>query len=50
MAMQMVGTGVVESLDAARDLIEYSFPARAFEPESDSGWEAAHQRFRALIG
>jgi len=50
MAMQMVGTGVVESLDVARDLIEYSFPARAFEPEPDSGWHAAHQRFRALIG
>ena len=54
LAMQMVGTGVVESLDAARDLIEYSFPPRAFEPEADigseAGWEAAHRKFRTLIG
>ena len=32
LAMQMVGTGVVASLDAARDLIEHSFPPRVFHP------------------
>lgn len=49
MAMQLVGTGAVESLDAARDLIAASFPPRPFSPQSDGGWEAAYRRFCTLI-
>ncbi len=49
LAMQLVGMGVV-SLDAARDLIEQSYPPRVFEPRSASGWDAAILKFRSLIG
>ena len=39
LAMQMVGLGVVESLDEARELLDQSFPPRLFEPESGTGWD-----------
>lgn len=49
MAMQMVGTGLVRSLDDARELIEQSFPARAFEPRLTLFWNRAYSRFRSLL-
>jgi rhamnulokinase len=49
LAMQMVGLGMVKSLDAARDLIEYSFPPRRFEPSGSAAWDQAYLRFKSLL-
>jgi rhamnulokinase len=49
LAMQMVGMGMVESLDAARDLIEHSFPPRRFEPAASAAWDHAYTQFIHLL-
>ncbi len=48
LAMQMVATGAVASLDGARDIISTSFPPRVFEPKDTVRWEEAFRRFRML--
>jgi rhamnulokinase len=48
LAMQMVATGRVASLDGARDIISTSFPTRVFEPKNSDRWKEAFERFRAL--
>ena len=45
-AMQMVATGAVASLDDARDVIEQSFPAERFTPARQDQWAPAYRRFR----
>lgn len=47
-AMQMVATGAVSSVAAARQLIEQSFPTESYTPEPSPAWEEAYQRFQAL--
>jgi rhamnulokinase len=49
LAMQMVGMGMVASLDAARDLIEHSFPPRRFEPSGSGAWDRAYAQFVQLL-
>jgi rhamnulokinase len=44
-AMQMVATGAVASLDEARALIERSFPPERFEPIEPQRWQAEYGRF-----
>jgi len=46
LAMQMVATGQVASLDEARNIIERSFPTERFEPRHTNDWEPAYRRFR----
>jgi rhamnulokinase len=48
LAMQMVATGAVGSLNEARNLISTSFPARVFEPKNTYRWDEAYGRFLAL--
>lgn len=48
LAMQMVATGAVTSLNEARSLISTSFPARVFEPTNTHRWDEAYGRFLAL--
>ena len=48
-AMQMVATGAVASLGAAREIIERSFPAERFEPEATDRWDAHARRFRQYL-
>jgi len=45
-AMQMVATGAVADLAAARRIIEVSFPADHFEPVAADRWHAHYRRFR----
>ncbi|MGH9510328.1 MAG: FGGY-family carbohydrate kinase, partial [Terriglobales bacterium] len=47
LAMQMVGTGLVGSIEAARELIGQSFPPRLFEPAPTQNWDGAYTRFRS---
>jgi rhamnulokinase len=47
-AMQMVATGAVPSLDDARDVIERSFPVERCEPRDADTWEAHYQRFQDI--
>jgi rhamnulokinase len=48
LAMQMLATRAVGSLNEAREIIARCFPARLFEPRDTRRWEAAYERFRAL--
>jgi rhamnulokinase len=45
-AMQMLATGAVSSLDEARAIIERSFPTERFEPSSPDRWDHAYARFQ----
>jgi rhamnulokinase len=48
-AMQAIATGQIPGLDAARDLIDRSFPPRHYEPAGDrGGWDAAYARWREI--
>jgi rhamnulokinase len=44
-AMQMLATGAVGSLDEARTVIERSFPVERFEPAAYDVWDAHYARF-----
>jgi rhamnulokinase len=44
-AMQMVATGAVPSVDAARQLIGRSFPLARYEPSGTSTWDREYSRF-----
>jgi rhamnulokinase len=48
-AMQMLATGAVDSLADARRIIEHSFPAERFEPESADRWAAHYRRFQHYV-
>ena len=49
LAMQLLATGQVATLDEVRDVIECSFPTERFEPENTNGWEPAYRRFRDYV-
>jgi rhamnulokinase len=46
LAMQLLATGQVASLDEARDVIDRSFETERFEPRDTKAWEPAYRRFR----
>lgn len=46
---QMVGTGDLPDIQAGRDLIRRSFEFRTFVPKNPEAWEAALQRFKAIL-
>ena len=46
LAMQLLATGRVASLDQARCVVESSSEMRVFEPAGHSSWDAAYARFR----
>jgi rhamnulokinase len=46
LAMQLLATGQVASLDEARDVIDRSFETERFEPRITDAWEPAYRRFR----
>jgi len=50
LAMQVVATGMVASLDEARGLIERSFPPRRFEPVDTEKWDGAYTRMQGYCG
>jgi rhamnulokinase len=47
-AMQMLATGGVASLEDARAVIERSFPTDRYEPQHTSEWERQYQRFKHI--
>jgi rhamnulokinase len=49
-AVQMLGLGHVEDMDAARRLIAASFPTVRYEPENGDLWSDAAKRFAGLFG
>ncbi|MGD0499016.1 MAG: rhamnulokinase family protein [Bryobacteraceae bacterium] len=49
-AMQLVGTGAIASIDDARALIQRSFPVEVFEPSGGAGWDRAYAGFQSLMG
>jgi rhamnulokinase len=48
-AMQMLATGAVGSLAAARGIIEHSFPVERFAPVAADRWDAEYRRFRDYV-
>jgi len=48
--VQAIALGDLPSLAAARQVLRESFPVQTFEPENTAEWQAAFDRFRALIG
>jgi rhamnulokinase len=50
LAMQLVATSQVRSLEDARDIIERSFPTERYEASHTSTWEPAYRQLRDLIG
>ncbi len=47
---QAMATGDIGSLEQAREVVRNSFETRVYEPENTAAWEAAYQRYRALVG
>ena len=45
-AVQMLATGAVSSLDDARAIIDRSFPADVFEPHDAERWDRHAERFQ----
>ncbi len=48
-AMQMLATGAVGSLDEARRIIERSFPVERFEPAATEAWDEQYPRFQEYV-
>jgi rhamnulokinase len=48
-AMQMLATGAVASLEEARGIIDRSFRVERFEPRAPDRWDAAYLRFRQYL-
>ena len=48
-AMQMLATGAVGSLDEARGVIDRSFPVERFEPMAHDAWDAHSRRFKEYL-
>ena len=46
--VQAMGSGELENLDSAREVVRNSFEVRRFEPENSAGWESAYGRFLDL--
>jgi rhamnulokinase len=49
LALQMVGTGAVDSLDHARRIIERSFPVERFAPTDRDRWDSEYRRFQQYL-
>ena len=49
LALQMVGTGAVDSLDHARRIIERSFPVDRFLPTDRDRWDSQYRRFQQYL-
>jgi rhamnulokinase len=47
-AMQLLATGAVSSLQEARAVIDRSFPTERYEPADTDRWDAHYARFRQL--
>jgi rhamnulokinase len=48
-AMQMVGSGAVASLDDARRIIERSFPTERYQPRDTDLWNSHYRRFQQYL-
>ena len=49
LALQMVGTGAVDSLECARRIIERSFPVERFAPTDSDRWDSQYRRFQQYL-
>ena len=49
LAMQMVGSGAVASLDEARGIIERSFPTERYAPRDTERWTSHYRRFQQYL-
>ena len=44
-AMQTIATGELKDIYEARDIVRNSFEIKVYEPEHNSAWDDAYQRF-----
>lgn len=47
--VQLIALGEIKDLAEARAIIRHSHPPRRYEPRNDAAWEAAYQRFKAML-
>lgn len=47
--IQMLGSGVIDSLEQGRDLVEISFPSEVYHPEKGQDWQEPVQRLRQMM-
>jgi hypothetical protein len=45
----MVGTGHLDNFETGRELIRRSFEFKTYQPGRSAEWNAAYERFKALI-
>lgn len=48
--MQLIATGAVNNIDAARDIIRKSFPLTTYQPSNQAEWQEPLQRFKQIVG
>jgi rhamnulokinase len=46
--VQAMGSGELQGLESARDVVKNSFEVRRFEPQGSREWESAYAKFREL--
>lgn len=46
---QMVGTGHLDNFESGRELIRRSFEFKTYQPDRSAEWNAAYERFKALV-
>jgi len=46
--MQMMGTGLIGSLEEGRQLVQESFPTQTFLPQDPTSWDGAAEKFAQL--
>ncbi len=47
--LQLIGLGQLTSLAEAREVVRRSFESEIYEPESETDWDAAYNRFRQFL-
>ena len=48
--MQMIGLGVLSSIEEARQLVRRSFQPQVYQPQNSAGYDQAAARFASLVG
>jgi hypothetical protein len=46
--VQAMGSGELQGLESARDVVKNSFEVRRYEPQGSREWESAYAKFREL--
>ncbi|MBL7076187.1 MAG: rhamnulokinase [Kiritimatiellae bacterium] len=48
--VQAVGLGIISTIEAAQPVIRSAFPIKEYQPGDKAPWDAAYERFKAIVG